>query len=102
MGVVLCRVGGALPRGLPRLAAWVARCRVGGGALQGRWFCFAAQVQLCRVSDRILTCLGPMGAPQEAKLHPRGKPRPPNLQSTTTHAAKRDLRGKGPEDTSPQ
>ena len=82
-----CARSGPLPRRLPCIAARVARCRVGGGALQVGWSCFAARVQLCRVSDRILTCLGPMGAPQEAKLNPRGNGPSPARQSCT-HAAK--------------
>src|ERR687887_2661110 len=77
----------ALPRELRSFAARVALCRVGGGALQVGWSCLAAQVELCRVSDRILTGLGPMGAPQEAKLNPRGNGPSPARQSCT-HAAK--------------
>ena len=99
--VVVCRVGrGAgppsrpLPRGLDVFAARVALCRAGGGALQVEWWCFAAQVQLCRVSDRILTCLGPMGAPQEAKLNPRGKGPLLARQSATRAAKTSNPRGK--------
>ena len=78
-----------LPRGLLWFAAWVALCRVDGGALQVGWWCVAARVQLCRVSDRILTCLGPMGASQETRRDPRGKA----PQRARQRAATRDVSG---------
>jgi hypothetical protein len=85
-----CARSGPLPRRLPCIAARVARCRVGGGALQVGWSCFAARVQLCRVSDRIVTQFGAYGGT------PGGKA-PPTRQRTSTGAAKCHPRGKPPQ-----
>src|ERR671930_2176773 len=73
---VLCRAGcGGLPRGSRFAARVVVLCRSGGGALP-RGCSFAARMVVGGPS------LGPLGAPQEAKLNLRGKGPPPTRQRT--------------------
>src|SRR5919197_3384487 len=86
---VLTSVQLSTESGQLQFAAWVALCRVGGGALQVGWWCFAAQVALCL-----------LGCPQRPQTrssnnHSRGKAAP-TRQSTTTRPAKHHHpRGKG-------
>src|ERR671931_136579 len=90
--------GSALPRVHPALPPFAARVEPGGPPRAP----FAARVKVvCRVGRAlprrfsfaargapIGPKLGPPATIRAAKLHPRGKAPPPDLQSTTTHAAK--------------